>query len=169
MFYACNANMIQEVHFVEAESSGSGWDICVILYYDTRVLGSQQLLVTVCLSAIACNVRRIRDDPVLKCWTDEFIFGKNADAELPNISAITYKLWRPSATICETLSIHFKKYFQPETAVSYYCYNISIHDVMQTSARKIDPGRTRTCNPQIRSLVPYPLGHRAGGEDGDCV
>jgi hypothetical protein len=26
---------------------------------------------------------------------------------------------------------------------------------------KDDPGRTRTCNPQIRSLVPYPLGHRA--------
>ena len=23
----------------------------------------------------------------------------------------------------------------------------------------IDRGRTRTCNPQIRSLVPYPLGH----------
>ena len=22
-----------------------------------------------------------------------------------------------------------------------------------------DRGRTRTCNPQIRSLVPYPLGH----------
>ena len=25
----------------------------------------------------------------------------------------------------------------------------------------IDRGRTRTCNPQIRSLVPYPLGHTA--------
>ena len=24
-----------------------------------------------------------------------------------------------------------------------------------------DPGRTRTCNPWIRSPVPYPLGHRA--------
>ena len=24
-----------------------------------------------------------------------------------------------------------------------------------------DCGRTRTCNPQIRSLVPYPLGHTA--------
>jgi hypothetical protein len=24
-----------------------------------------------------------------------------------------------------------------------------------------DLGRTRTCNPQIRSLVPYPLGHKA--------
>ena len=23
------------------------------------------------------------------------------------------------------------------------------------------PDRTRTCNPQIRSLVPYPLGHRS--------
>ena len=29
-----------------------------------------------------------------------------------------------------------------------------------------DRGRTRTCNPQIRSLVPYPLGHTAqlGGD-----
>jgi hypothetical protein len=27
--------------------------------------------------------------------------------------------------------------------------------------KNFDPGRTRTCNPQIRSLVPYPLGHKA--------
>ena len=26
-----------------------------------------------------------------------------------------------------------------------------------------DPGRTRTCNPQIRNLIPCPLGHRAAG------
>ena len=26
-------------------------------------------------------------------------------------------------------------------------------------AKGIDRDRTRTCNPQIRSLVPYPLGH----------
>ena len=25
--------------------------------------------------------------------------------------------------------------------------------------KRIDRDRTRTCNPQIRSLVPYPLGH----------
>jgi hypothetical protein len=25
----------------------------------------------------------------------------------------------------------------------------------------IDHGSTRTCNPQIRSLMPYPLGHAA--------
>ena len=27
--------------------------------------------------------------------------------------------------------------------------------------KKVDPGRTRTCNPLIRSQMPYPLGHRA--------
>ena len=27
--------------------------------------------------------------------------------------------------------------------------------------RRFDPGRTRTCNPLIRSQMPYPLGHRA--------
>ena len=27
--------------------------------------------------------------------------------------------------------------------------------------KKIDPGRIRTCNPLIRSQMPYPLGHRA--------
>ena len=27
--------------------------------------------------------------------------------------------------------------------------------------KKIDRDRTRTCNPQIRSLMPYPLGHTA--------
>ena len=27
--------------------------------------------------------------------------------------------------------------------------------------KNIDPGRTRTCNPLIRSQMPYPLGHRA--------
>ena len=26
----------------------------------------------------------------------------------------------------------------------------------------LDPGRIRTCNPLIRSQMPYPLGHRAG-------
>ena len=30
---------------------------------------------------------------------------------------------------------------------------------------KDDPGRTRTCNPLIRSQMPYPLGHRADGEN----
>ena len=27
--------------------------------------------------------------------------------------------------------------------------------------KSFDPGRTRTCNPLIRSQMPYPLGHRA--------
>ena len=31
---------------------------------------------------------------------------------------------------------------------------------------RLDPGRTRTCNPQIRSLVPYPLGHKAAAYRG---
>ena len=29
----------------------------------------------------------------------------------------------------------------------------------KTLPKKSDRDRTRTCNPQIRSLVPYPLGH----------
>ena len=38
--------------------------------------------------------------------------------------------------------------------------------IMKNQNRKLqkkvdDRGRTRTCNPQIRSLVPYPLGHTA--------
>ena len=31
-----------------------------------------------------------------------------------------------------------------------------------TEEKIFDPDRTRTCNPQIRSLMPYPLGHKAG-------
>ena len=31
--------------------------------------------------------------------------------------------------------------------------------------KNLDPGRTRTCNPLIRSQMPYPLGHRAGVSD----
>ena len=35
--------------------------------------------------------------------------------------------------------------------------------------KKTDRDRTRTCNPQIRSLVPYPLGHTANyGERQSC-
>ena len=34
-------------------------------------------------------------------------------------------------------------------------------NVLNTFEKRIDRGRTRTCNPQIRSLVPYPLGHTA--------
>ena len=34
-------------------------------------------------------------------------------------------------------------------------------NVPNTFQKRIDRGRTRTCNPQIRSLVPYPLGHTA--------
>ena len=30
--------------------------------------------------------------------------------------------------------------------------------------KQTDRDRTRTCNPQIRSLVPYPLGHTANYE-----
>ena len=32
-----------------------------------------------------------------------------------------------------------------------------------------DRDRTRTCNPQIRSLMPYPLGHTATFDDQDTV
>ena len=36
-------------------------------------------------------------------------------------------------------------------------------------SKNVDPGRTRTCNPLIRSQMPYPLGHRAGlGEHRKC-
>ena len=31
--------------------------------------------------------------------------------------------------------------------------------------KKFDPGRTRTCNPLIRSQMPYPLGHRTLGSN----
>ena len=31
---------------------------------------------------------------------------------------------------------------------------------LQELVKRFAPGRTQTCNPQIRSLVPYPLGHR---------
>ena len=31
-----------------------------------------------------------------------------------------------------------------------------------TWKKNFDLDRTRTCNPQIRSLMPYPLGHKAG-------
>ena len=36
------------------------------------------------------------------------------------------------------------------------------HKVRKTKKRNLDRDRTRTCNPQIRSLMPYPLGHTAG-------
>ena len=31
-------------------------------------------------------------------------------------------------------------------------------------AKIFDPGRIRTCNPLIRSQMPYPLGHAATGD-----
>ena len=31
--------------------------------------------------------------------------------------------------------------------------------------KRFDRDRTRTCNPQIRSLVPYPLGHTTYGSN----
>ena len=37
----------------------------------------------------------------------------------------------------------------------------SIYFVKRNIREKVDPGRTRTCNPLIRSQMPYPLGHRA--------
>ena len=36
---------------------------------------------------------------------------------------------------------------------------LSIEDEVK---KVFDPGRTRTCNPLIRSQMPYPLGHRTG-------
>ena len=35
-----------------------------------------------------------------------------------------------------------------------YCIEIT-----ESKTKRNDRDRTRTCNPQIRSLVPYPLGH----------
>ena len=39
------------------------------------------------------------------------------------------------------------------------------HKVRKTKKRNLDRDRTRTCNPQIRSLMPYPLGHTTLGMD----
>ena len=36
----------------------------------------------------------------------------------------------------------------------------AVMNIGKTKTNRCDPDRTRTCNPQIRSLVPYPLGHR---------
>ena len=35
--------------------------------------------------------------------------------------------------------------------------------VLRGENETVDPGRTRTCNPLIRSQMPYPLGHRTLG------
>ena len=35
--------------------------------------------------------------------------------------------------------------------------------VLREENENVDPGRTRTCNPLIRSQMPYPLGHRTSG------
>ena len=43
------------------------------------------------------------------------------------------------------------KKFTPVTIDNHYLMNIK--------KKEFDRDRTRTCNPQIRSLVPYPLGH----------
>ena len=32
--------------------------------------------------------------------------------------------------------------------------------VVEKKLKNVDPGRTRTCNPLIRSQMPYPLGHK---------
>ena len=37
---------------------------------------------------------------------------------------------------------------------------LEVHITLCVSKRMTDLDRTRTCNPQIRSLVPYPLGHK---------
>ena len=49
--------------------------------------------------------------------------------------------------------------FPLRSQVGVSAQNLSVKGV--NWKKKIDPGRTRTCNPQIRSLVPYPLGHKA--------
>ena len=38
-------------------------------------------------------------------------------------------------------------------------YKLKIRFLVCMMKKTIDRDRTRTCNPQIRSLVPYPLGH----------
>ena len=45
-------------------------------------------------------------------------------------------------------------------AIQYNYYFQHYIDV-DISKKNFDPGRTRTCNPLIRSQMPYPLGHRA--------
>ena len=41
--------------------------------------------------------------------------------------------------------------------------NVPFHSPLKSYQKILnDRDRTRTCNPQIRSLVPYPLGHTAG-------
>ena len=69
--------------------------------------------------------------------------------------------------IKESKVIHFKnlnEYCFLNCSCIYCCICCSI--LCPTCLRpawlkRIDRDRTRTCNPQIRSLVPYPLGHTA--------
>ena len=50
-----------------------------------------------------------------------------------------------------------------ESAIRTFLYFMMVAQLLGIKSnylkKGIDHDRTRTCNPQIRSLVPYPLGH----------
>ena len=67
-------------------------------------------------------------------------------------------------TLLEILTLSFCATYYKEGSLFWdflrpikYCF------VEKVQQKEIDRDRTRTCNPQIRSLVPYPLGHTVFG------
>ena len=55
------------------------------------------------------------------------------------------------------MNIYETKWFLQNNSLAH-CF-VSITYPSAQNQKEIDRDRTRTCNPQIRSLVPYPLGH----------
>ena len=43
--------------------------------------------------------------------------------------------------------------------IQYHSFFSNLKSTKKREKEIIDRDRTRTCNPQIRSLMPYPLGH----------
>ena len=78
---------------------------------------------------------------------------------------IFYLIWRVmlDADVFYYLSMDMDTQHVTSLQLHYHCNssNITPDAIISVSVliKKTDRDRTRTCNPQIRSLVPYPLGH----------
>ena len=71
------------------------------------------------------------------------------------------KTFREKKTMSDLILVHIQIAMHFLNGSIYVNHVVIILKRANNQKRIVDHGRTRTCNPQIRSLVPYPLGHAA--------
>ena len=89
------------------------------------------------------------------------LYKKKIDLMLIKTTIFTYLPIQNSSPNLPIIDLELTHFFCASLHIQGASVGVNIYMYFWSKKKEVDRGRTRTCNPQIRSLVPYPLGHTA--------